>query len=127
LGAKGISLKYLKDSELTSFICKQFFAPGFEYEGMKYVYILRSLSCTEQHYIGITANLKKRLVYHNSGKCIHTSKFMPWEIIHVEHFEKDAEAFRRERQIKGWTRVKKEALIRGDVDNLKKLSKRRTF
>jgi len=52
---------------------------------------------------------------------------MPWEIIHVEHFEKDAEAFRRERQIKGWTRVKKEALIRGDVDNLKKLSKRRTF
>jgi predicted GIY-YIG superfamily endonuclease len=34
----------------------------------------------DQTYIGSTADLKKRLTEHNSGKSIHTNKFKPWEL-----------------------------------------------
>ena len=94
---------------------------------MMYVYILRSVSQLGQLYIGITADLSQRLGYHNSGRCPHTSKFMPWEIVYTERFADEGEAFKRERQIKGWTRAKKEALIAGDKLTLKNLSRRRVF
>lgn len=42
---------------------------------------------------------------------------------HKEDYDTYQEAFRRERQIKKWTRAKKEALIAGDIERLKELSK----
>ena len=90
---------------------------------MKYVYILRGLGQPGQRYFGITSNLRQRLEYHNTGRCSHTSKFIPWEIVYTEKFENETAALRRERQIKGWTREKKEALIAGDKEALKKLAK----
>lgn len=64
---------------------------------MKYVYILRSVSGNNQRYIGITSNLRKRLDYHNQGRCVHSSKFMPWKIETYLAFsdEKKAEAFEK--------------------------------
>jgi putative endonuclease len=90
---------------------------------VKHVYILRSLTRPGQRYVGVTGDLDQRLEYHNTGRCPHTSKFVPWEIMHTEVFDDDTTAFRRERQIKGWSRAKKEALIGGDKQRLKDLSR----
>lgn len=88
---------------------------------MKYVYILRSLKFPEQIYVGVTTDLSKRLSDHNSGKCKHTTKYKPWNIV---YFEESITPYSRERQIKKWARAKKEALIAGDVNKLKLLSKK---
>lgn len=47
---------------------------------MYYVYILRSVSHSNQTYIGSTGNLRTRIEQHNSGKSIHTNKFRPWKL-----------------------------------------------
>ena len=47
---------------------------------MYYVYILRSPQFPEKVYMGITSDLKQRLVDHNNGKSPHTAKFMPWNL-----------------------------------------------
>ena len=75
--------------------------------------------------MGSAVNVERRLKIHNRGECPHTSKFMPWKVVYVELFESEELAVRRERQIKKWRGKKKEALIRGDVEELKRLSKRR--
>jgi putative endonuclease len=95
--------------------------------GMTYLYILRSISRPQQLYVGVTADLDQRLNYHNTGRCLHTSKFRSWKIIYTEQFENEIDAFKRERQIKGWSRAKKEALIAGNLKSLKKLAKRRVY
>ena len=48
---------------------------------MWYVYIIRSVTFPDQDYIGATADLKRRITDHNSGKSDHTSKFPPWKLI----------------------------------------------
>ena len=47
---------------------------------MFYTYILRSESDTSIRYVGHTSDLKARLKEHNSGKCRHTCKQLPWTI-----------------------------------------------
>ncbi|HEX4646486.1 MAG TPA: GIY-YIG nuclease family protein [Verrucomicrobiae bacterium] len=54
---------------------------------MFYTYILQSTSQPEQFYRGHTADLKQRLVEHNSGKCLHTAKCRPWKIKFYAAFE----------------------------------------
>ena len=46
-----------------------------------YVYLLESNSSLGKRYVGVTADLKRRLHEHNSGKSIHTSKFVPWRVV----------------------------------------------
>lgn len=94
---------------------------------VKYVYLLRSRGYPGQLYVGMSANPRQRLDYHNGGSCRHTSKFRPWEIVYSEKYDNEADAVTRERQIKGWTRAKKERLILGDTIRLKELSKRRVY
>ncbi len=48
---------------------------------MWYVYIIRSIAFPDQEYTGATADLKQRLADHNAGKSLHTSKFVPWELV----------------------------------------------
>lgn len=48
---------------------------------MFYVYLIRSISFSDQVYVGITEDLKKRLETHNSGGSVHTAKYKPWELI----------------------------------------------
>jgi putative endonuclease len=90
-----------------------------------YVYILR---CRDDSlYIGYTANIEARLKAHNMGLgAAHTYKRLPVELVYSEPHPTRLAAFRRERQLKRWTLEKKEALIRGDMDLLRALSKRRT-
>jgi predicted GIY-YIG superfamily endonuclease len=48
---------------------------------MFYVYILRSKTHPKQTYVGSTADLRKRVTEHNSGKSVHTNKFKPWAML----------------------------------------------
>ena len=52
----------------------------------------------------------------------YTSTRLPVELVYAEEFQTVREAMARERQVKGWSRKKKEALIAGDFDLLVKLS-----
>lgn len=48
---------------------------------MTYVYVIESTCERQQHYVGITANLKQRLADHNEGKSPHTRKYKPWRLV----------------------------------------------
>ncbi|UJW84559.1 GIY-YIG nuclease family protein [Devosia sp. SL43] len=67
---------------------------------MQYVYILRSLSDPERHYVGTTADLKARLAKHNEGGVAHTSKYGPWRIKTYLAFDDEAQAFGFETYLK---------------------------
>ncbi|MFA7157849.1 MAG: GIY-YIG nuclease family protein [Kiritimatiellia bacterium] len=75
------------------------------------------------YYTGHTKNLAKRLACHVSGKgAQHTRRFKPSEMIYFEPFQTESASIQRENQIKGWSRAKKEALIKHDIASLKRLS-----
>ncbi len=75
-------------------------------------------------YIGQTNNLQQRLTDHKN-KATRASKFSKengkFKLVYQEHYETLLKSMRREKQLKGWTRMKKEALINGDLEKLKKL------
>jgi predicted GIY-YIG superfamily endonuclease len=48
---------------------------------MTYVYVIESVNERQQHYVGMTADLKQRLTDHNDGKSPHTRKFKPWHLV----------------------------------------------
>ncbi|OGY45770.1 MAG: hypothetical protein A3A24_01990 [Candidatus Buchananbacteria bacterium RIFCSPLOWO2_01_FULL_46_12] len=87
-----------------------------------YVYILE---CSDRsYYTGITSNLDKRLYEHNQGfdRSCYTYSRRPLKLEFVAEFNDVNNAIEREKQIKGWTRQKKQALINGDFGQLVKLS-----
>jgi hypothetical protein len=45
-----------------------------------YVYLIESFSAKGQRYVGMTTDLKQRLLEHNAGKSPHTSTFRPWRL-----------------------------------------------
>ncbi|MFH1826177.1 MAG: GIY-YIG nuclease family protein [bacterium] len=63
------------------------------------VYVLKS-EIAKKSYVGMTRDLEKRILEHNSGKSEFTSHFMPWKIIHVEEYSSEAEAVAREKYLK---------------------------
>jgi len=72
-------------------------------------------------YTGITNDLKRRFDEHKHQKSHFTKHNLPIRILYKEEFSTKEEAAKREAQIKGWTRRKKLALIKGDLLLLKKL------
>jgi putative endonuclease len=48
---------------------------------MHYVYLLRSLANAKKTYIGLTEDIQERLIVHNQGKVLYTSRYCPWELI----------------------------------------------
>jgi predicted GIY-YIG superfamily endonuclease len=87
-----------------------------------WVYILR---CADQsYYAGHTDDLELRLAKHQTGEYGgYTQTRLPVELLFREEFTSRSEAFQRERQIKGWSRKKKEALIRGDWTEISRLAR----
>ena len=88
------------------------------------VYILR---CRDgAYYTGLTKqNIEARLWEHNAGVYDgYTAKRLPVELVFTETYDRIVDAIARERQIKGWSRRKKEALIALDYEGLSGLSKR---
>ena len=91
-----------------------------------FVYILR---CSDgRYYVGSTrSSLERRVSEHDAGHLGgFTKSRCPVELVFSQSFERIDDAVAAERQLKGWSRAKKEALIRGDTEALVKLSKSRT-
>ena len=89
-----------------------------------FVYILR---CSDgSYYVGSARNsLEQRLAEYNSGYYGgYTVSRRPVVLAWAEEFDRITDAIAAERKLKGWTRAKKEALIAGDLDLLRGLSKR---
>jgi putative endonuclease len=90
-----------------------------------FVYILR---CADgSYYVGSSRgeSLEKRLGEHQAGTYAgYTSSRRPLMLVWSEPFERFDEAVACERRLKGWSRAKKEALIRGDWDGLQAAAKR---
>ena len=86
-----------------------------------WIYILKY--CDGSYYTGKTQNLKLRIAQHQNGTYKgYTSKRRPVQLVYVQGFPTYIEAIRAERQTKGWSRAKKEALIHGDFELLHDLS-----
>ena len=87
-----------------------------------YVYILR---CADgSYYVGHTDDLQTRLAAHQRGEITgYTYSRRPVQLAFHEEFPSREDAFLRERQLKGWSRRKKEALVRGDWEGLGRLSR----
>jgi putative endonuclease len=88
---------------------------------MAYMYILEC--CDESFYTGSTNNLPRRILQHQNGMgANHTAKRLPVKLVYAEEFEHVADAFYREKQVQGWSRAKKMALIQGEWDKLRILA-----
>jgi len=86
-----------------------------------YMYILE---CSDgSYYTGSTNDLEHRIKQHQNGEgANHTKKRLPVKLVYFEEFSRIDEAFYREKQVQGWSRAKKEALINSEHNKLPKLS-----
>ncbi|UKM63631.1 GIY-YIG nuclease family protein [Flavobacteriaceae bacterium GSB9] len=90
-----------------------------------YVYILK---CSDgSYYTGFTSHLKNRFVEHQTGKHkdSYTYTRRPVELVFYAEFTDPNLAIRSEKQIKKWSKVKKEVLINNEFDKLPNLSKKK--
>ncbi|GER94523.1 GIY-YIG nuclease family protein [hot springs metagenome] len=87
-----------------------------------YMYILE---CADgSYYTGSTNNLELRLAQHQAGEgANHTKKRLPVKLVYFEEYTRIDEAFYREKQVQGWSRKKKEALIMNMPEKLHELAK----
>ena len=92
-----------------------------------YVYILKCSDDT--YYTGFTSKLYKRLEEHQTGKYrdSYTFKRKPISLEFYAEFTVASIAIATEKQIKKWSKAKKEALINGAYDKLPSLAKKKSF
>lgn len=89
-------------------------------------YVVYIVQCRDgAYYVGVTNNLERRLWEHNTGvdRSCFTYKRRPVELKYYEVTSDIKQAILREKQLKGWSRKKKEALFRENWEELKRLSK----
>jgi predicted GIY-YIG superfamily endonuclease len=89
-----------------------------------YLYLLR---CRDgSYYVGTTRDsLEKRIAEHNAGRFEgYTKPRRPVVLVYHQEFQRIEDAIAAERQVKGWRREKKEALIRGALAALPSLARR---
>ena len=95
---------------------------------MAWVYILR---CADgSYYTGLTRGEEpeQRVSEHQMklSPSAFTASRLPVQLVYAEYFDLMVDAIAAERKIKGWSRAKKEALIKGDWKLIQTLSKRRS-
>jgi len=92
---------------------------------MPYMYILE---CADgSYYTGSTWDLDRRLREHQSGEgANHTTKHLPVKLVYYEEYARVEDAFHREKQVQGWSRRKKEALMAGNREKLIEFSRNYT-
>lgn len=78
------------------------------------------LECSNgKYYVGSTQDLKRRIRQHQNGEGSNfTNKFSPVRLVYFEEFDHVEFAFMREKQVQGWSKQKKEALIYGTEHHL---------
>ena len=86
-----------------------------------YMYILE---CADgSYYTGSTNDLMRRMEQHQNGEgANHTKKRLPVKLIYYEEYQRIDEAFYRKKQVQGWNRKKKEALINTKSELLPELA-----
>jgi putative endonuclease len=86
------------------------------------------LECSdESYYVGSTIDLELRIIQHQNGEgANHTKKRLPVKLIYFEEYHRIDNAFYREKQIQGWSRKKKEALMKGEIEDLIRFSRNYT-
>jgi putative endonuclease len=90
-----------------------------------YTYILQ---CADGHYYtGSTNDLERRIAQHQAGEgATYTRKRLPVKLVYYEEHQRIDKAFFREKQIQGWSRKKKQALIDNNFESLPFLAKNYT-
>ena len=92
---------------------------------MAFIYILRCADDTL--YVGHTENVASRERTHNDGKgAKYTAARRPVRMVYAEKHHSVESAIARERQLKRWTKKKKEALVLGDLRTLRAIGRRST-
>ena len=92
---------------------------------MPHMYILECADGT--YYTGSTVDLKERFWQHQDGVgANYTSKRIPVKLVYCEKFDQIEDAFRREKQVQGWSHAKKQALIEKNPNSLLDLSRNYT-
>jgi putative endonuclease len=87
-----------------------------------YMYIL--VCADNTYYTGSTVNLERRLLQHQTGEgANYTRERLPVSLVYFEVHDRIDKAFYREKQVQGWSRRKKEALINGQQHTLPELSR----
>ena len=90
---------------------------------MAFVYIL--LCSDGSYYVGSTRNLEHRVWQHSTGQgSTYTSTRLPIQLVFAQEYDNVGDAYAREKQIQGWSRTKREALIAGEFNELPRLSKK---
>jgi putative endonuclease len=89
------------------------------------MYILECTDCS--FYTGSTINLEKRIKEHEEGcGASYTRNRLPVRLLYYEEYDRIDEAFNREKQVQGWSKAKKRALINSRDESLPFLSKCRS-
>ncbi len=85
------------------------------------------LKCSDgSYYTGSTTDLERRINQHQNGEgANYTKKRLPVELVYYEEYSRIDEAFYREKQVQGWSRRKKEALIERRFSELPSLAKKK--
>ncbi|MDF3078654.1 MAG: hypothetical protein K0S09_2543 [Sphingobacteriaceae bacterium] len=88
-------------------------------------YTVYILLCSDQtYYTGVTNDVDNRLYEHQTG--LHANSYTysrrPVKLVFEEHFHDINQAIAFEKQVKGWSRKKKEAIINDNWEKLKELS-----
>lgn len=86
------------------------------------------LKCKDNsYYVGSTVDLERRVKQHNHGEgAEYTKHRLPVELVYFEECGNIKDAFLREKQVQGWSRKKREALINNQHEKLPELSKRKS-
>ncbi|MCC6701762.1 MAG: GIY-YIG nuclease family protein [Fluviicola sp.] len=90
-------------------------------------YFIYILKCADDaYYVGFTNNVGRRFIEHMTGynPNSYTSRRLPVVLVYAEKFHSPWVGIMREKQLKRWSRKKKEALIRGDIHELKAAAKK---
>jgi len=90
-------------------------------------YFVYILNCSDgSYYVRHTENVIARVECHNEGRAARfTAARLPVRLVWQERHSSEDSAIRRKRQIKRWVRTKKQTLIKGDMDKLHRLAKRK--
>src|SRR5512145_2648943 len=91
---------------------------------MPWMYILE---CADgSYYVGSTKDLERRIAEHQERLgAKYTSRRLPVKLVYGEEYDRVADAYYREKQVQGWSRVKREALIKGEYESLPALAKKK--
>ena len=98
---------------------------GVEASNIMKQYFVYILKCSDDsYYIGVTSDLENRLLKHQSGHYpeSYTHNRRPVELVFYSEFNEIEQAIAFEKQVKGWSRKKKEAIINDNWEKLKELS-----